>query len=297
MKQTIRKSLVFGVFGIASLGAAAGGCASSAEEQPGGFGNSGNTAAGTFSTGGSGGSFGSPTAGSSGTTTVVPVGGTFGSAGTFGSGIAGTAGTDVGGAAGAAGTAAGGTATAGAGGTGVVGADFPANCPAPAATHSAMAATRTCWAATASECAMITGNDGLQNPATNAIDAGGVATRFSSGAKMVTSKAFTFDIDMGSAIMIDGVTVTSALTDYAPMLEVSVSTDNATFTPVACGAGGLSTDFGFTAVSARYVRFVQHSTADSWWSIHDLNIYHSGGDSCAGGGAQTNMCTITHMAL
>jgi hypothetical protein len=217
-----------------------------------------------------------------------------------GGGTFGSAGTDTGG---AAGTAAGGTAAgAGTAGTDAGGApggsDFPAACPAPAATHSQNAATRTCWSAVASECAMITGNDGLQNPATAAIDAAGATTRFSTGAKMLTSQAFTLTIDLGSAIMIDGVSLVSKDIDYAPSLEVSTSTDNNTFTPVACGTGNVTTDFGFTAVNARYVRFVQHGIADSWWSVHDLNIYRSAdGDSCGGGGTQTNMCTTTHTTL
>lgn len=296
MKQTLRNYLVFGAFGLASL-VAVGGCVTKAEDEPSGFGNTGNTPGGSFGSGGSSaGSFGT-TAGTSGSATVVPVGGTFGSpvgGGTFGGG---TGGADAGGTGGAAGTAAGGTGTAGTGGTGVVGSDFPAGCPMPAATHSAMAATRTCWTATASECAMIAGNEALMNPATNAIDATGDTTRFSTGAKMIASKAFTFDVDMGSATMIDGIAILSATTDYAPQLQVLVSTDNVTFTPVACGTGNITTDFGFPAVNARYVRFIQHSTADSWWSIHDLNIYRAGGDTCAGGGTQTSVCTLPHTAL
>jgi len=132
------------------------------------------------------------------------------------------------------------------------------------------------------------------NPPLQAIDAAGATTRFSTGAEMLTSKAFTFQIDLGSAVMVNGVQVVSATTDFAPQLEVSVSTDGQAFTPVACGDGALTTDFSFTAVSARYIKLVQHGIAASWWSIHDLNVYASTGDSCAGGGTQTETCTLPH---
>jgi hypothetical protein len=186
----------------------------------------------------------------------------------------------------AAGTDAGGMAGAAAG-------DFPANCPAPTGTHGATALTRTCWGAKANECAMTTDN---MNPPVQAIDAAGATTRFSTGAKMLTSKAFTFDLDLGSAVMVNGVAVASkdGTLDYAPQLEVDLSTDGTTFTPVACGTGGVLTDFSFAATNARYVRLIQHGVADGWWSIHDLNVYASTGDTCAGGGTQMNTCTTPH---
>ena len=71
----------------------------------------------------------------------------------------------------------------------------------------------------------------------------------------------------------------------------------ATFTPVACGAGMGTTDFGFTPVNARYVKLTQHGVADAWWAVFDLNIYRSGDDVCAGGGTVTTMCTVEHMAI
>jgi hypothetical protein len=264
--------------------------------------------AGTFSTGGStAGTFGQmPTSGSGGmTTTPLPTGGTFGMAGTFGTsgtatgGTGGTGGAD--GAGGVAGTVAGGTGGTAAGGAPA--SDFPANCPAPTANHSANAATRTCWAVTASECIHVENNEGLHNRAGNAVDAAGETTRFATGAKMLAT-GFTLTVDMGSATMIDGVKVVSVpagaaagFMDYAPGLQVAVSTDGATFTPVACGAGMGTTDFGFTPVNARYVKLTQHGVADAWWAVFDLNIYRSGDDVCAGGGTVTTMCTVEHMAI
>jgi len=164
-------------------------------------------------------------------------------------------------------------------------------------------ATRTCWGATASECIHVEANAGLHNRAGNAVDAAGETTRFATGNKMLVT-GFTLTIDMGTATMIDGVKVVSVpagaaagFMDYAPGLEVGVSTDGAAFTPVACGAGAGTTEFGFAPVNARYVRFTQHGYADAWWAVFDLNIYRSGADTCAGGGAQTTMCTLEHMAI
>jgi hypothetical protein len=240
----------------------------------------------------------------------VPTAGTFGSSGTGGTfaagGTFGTSGTDTGGVAtagGGAGGAAAGTTSAGTGGAaagtggsgGGAATDFPAGCAAPTGTHGATALTRSCWALTASDCAKTAQN---MNPPLQAIDAAGATTRFSTGATMATSKAFTFQIDLGTAVMVNGVQVVSGGTkvpmDFAPQLEVAVSVNGTDFSSVACGDGMLTTDFSFTAVSARYVKLIQHGIADSWWSIHDLNVYAATGDTCAGGGTQMETCTTPH---
>jgi F5/8 type C domain len=297
VKQTLRNVLVFGAF-AATCVSANGGCSSTPEGGPIGFGSTAGAAtagastgtSGTFGSGGTSSTAGSPT-GTSGSVTVL--GGTFGNAGTFSSsGTATTAGASTGGVdAGGSG----GATTAGASGAATGGApasDFPAGCAAPTGTHSATALTRTCWGAKASDCAKTADN---MNPPTQAIDAS-ATTRFSTGTKMTASKLFTYDLDLGSAVMVNGVVVTSeaAKSDYAPSLEVGVSMDGTTFTPVACGPGAVVTDFAFTPVNARYVRFTQHGTADSWWSVFDLNVYASTGDTCAGGGTQMNTCTTPH---
>ena len=302
MKPTLRNSFIVGTFALTCLQVGAG-CSSDEGGTPigsaGTFTNTAGTPASTAGTAGTG-SFTMPMAGTSaGGTPVTGFGGTFGNAaGTFGSAgtPASTAGTASGGTAtggtGTAGTATGGTAT---GGTGAGADDFPAGCPAPSATaHGATPLTRTCWGAKASDCAQTNDN---KNPPTQAIDAAGITTRFATGVKMTASKLFTFDLDLGSPLMVNGVSVVSEAgkLDFAPQLEVSTSTDGTTFTPVACGTGAVTTDFSFTAVNARYVRFVQHGIADSWWSVWDLNVFSAAGDTCAGGGGtQMNTCTTPH---
>jgi hypothetical protein len=296
VKQTLRNTALFGVFGLTCLGAL-GACSSEATPSP-GFNNGGS--AGTFSSGGTtGGSFGTG-GGTGGAGMMTPITG-----GTFGSGTAGTP---------AAGGTAGATATGGAGGTtaGTAGTasggtggsaptiDFPANCPMPAASHAADKLTRTCWKASATECSL--GNDAaLVNPPSNVIDAD-VATRFSTGSKMDGSQKFSFDIDMGKAVMINGVSTTTAAPmnggagDIPPNIQVAVSTDGTTWTPVACTTNALNADIAFAATSARYVRLVQHGTADAWWSMGDVNVYRSGADDTCGEGATTTACTSIGMA-
>jgi len=226
----------------------------------------------------------------------TPASGTFGGAfatsGAFSMAGTDTAGTAAGGtAAGSGGAGTAGTATAGTGtgGTAPV-VDFPANCPAPTGTHAADKLTRTCWKASASACSL--GNDvGLINPPSNVLDAD-LLTRFATGDKMVTSKQFMFDVDMGKAVMINGIsTSTVTATDIPPQIEVAVSTDGTAWTSVACGTNSPNADISFAAVSARYVRLVQHGTADAWWSMVDLNVYRSGADDTCGNGATTTACT------
>ncbi len=298
MKQTLRNSFLVAAFALTSFQA---GC--SGEDVGPAIGGAGyptttNTAgtpassAGSFTT-----TAGTSSSGTSSGGTGTSFGGTFANSGTFGMVGTETGGTAVGGTGtgGAAGTGTAGTGTAGTatGGT-AAGGDFPANCPAPSTTaHGATPLTNTCFGAKASDCAMT--NDNM-NPPTQAIDAAGITTRFATGVKMTASKLFTFDVDLGSAVMVNGVQVASEAgkMDYAPQLEVSVSTDGTTFTPVACGAGAVTTDFSFTATNARYVRLVQHGTADAWWSIWDLKVYAASGATCAGGGTQMNTCTTPH---
>jgi hypothetical protein len=290
VKQTFVSTIVFGVLGLASL-AAAGGCSSEPEGSTNPTSGGNGNAAGSFSSGGSSaGSFN--TSSGSGGGSVTPITG-----GTFGSGTAGTPSTGGGGAATGGGGAGGGTAGTATGGTGggAPAADFPPNCPAPAASHSANKVTRTCWKASATECSL--GNDvGLVNPPSAAIDAD-IATRYSSGDKMDASLKFNFDIDMGKAIMIDGVSTATAppanggtTNDIPPNIQVAVSTDGTAWTPVACTAAALSNDIAFAPVSARYVRLVQHGIQDSWWSMIDINVFRSGADdTCTGG--ETAACT------
>ena len=295
MKQTLRNSFILAAFALTCLQAGCSGEDAGPAIGGAGYPTTTNTAgtpaatAGTFTT-----TAGTSSSGSSSGGTATSFGGTFANSGTFG-----MAGTETGGTP-AGGTGTGGTGTAGTGTAGTAtggtaaGGDFPANCPAPSTTaHGATALTNTCFGAKASDCAMT--NDNM-NPPTQAIDAAGIATRFATGVKMTASKLFTFDVDLGAAVMVNGVQVASEAgkMDYAPQLEVAVSVDGTTFTPVACGAGAVTTDFSFTATNARYVRLVQHGTADAWWSIWDLKVYAASGATCAGGGTQMNTCTTPH---
>lgn len=244
------------------------------------------------------------TGGVAGTTPVIPQGGNAGTTATGGTGTAGTAtggtgtaGTATGGTA-AGSTAAGGTATGGTGGGSSAFPSFPANCPAPSGTHSTMAAADSCWITVASDCAATAQN---MNPPENALD-GDAATRFSTGILMNATAHYTYQVDLGTATMINGVMVNSSVaTDYAPGLKVSVSADGTTFTPVACGPGAVLTDFSFAPTSAKFVRLTQHGDANPhWWSIHELTIYRADGaaDTCGGTAGTplpaTSECTTPH---
>jgi hypothetical protein len=131
----------------------------------------------------------------------------------------------------------------------------------------------------------------LVNPPSNAVDAD-VASRFSTGVNMTASKLFTFDIDMGKAVMINGVsTATKDATDAPPQIEVDISTDGTAWTAVACGTNSAAADISFTAVSARYVRLIQHGTATGWWSLVDINVYRSTATDTCDVGNTTTACT------
>lgn len=329
MKQTLRNLFVFSSFCLTCL-SASGGC-SSDPSQPIGIGSgataAGGSAAGTFGTSGTatggsgtagtatagtaaGGTFGSAGTATGGTfsSAGTATGGTFGSSGTAAGGTfsssgtggstAGGAGAGGGGTGGAAGGGAGGTSSAGTGGSGGAAADdFPANCPMPSATaHAADKLTKTCWKASASSCSL--GNAApLVNPPSNTVDAD-VATRFSTGVNMTASMLFKFDVDMGKAVMINGVsTTTTDATDAPPQIEVDVSTDGTAWTPVACGANSVAADISFAPVSARYVRLVQHGINTGWWSLTDLEVYRSGADDTCGAGNTTTACTTIGAAF
>lgn len=169
--------------------------------------------------------------------------------------------------------------------------DLPPSCPAPIQAHSTSALTRTCWKASATDCGDSLNVPNLKNPPEYAIDLD-TETRFSTGAHMVSSKLFKFDVDMGSTATIDGVSFTWADSDYPPEIEVAVSPDAATWTPVACGAlssASQRADIAFAPVSARYVRMVQHGVVQHWWSIYDFKVYGPGADTCQA--ATTTACT------
>jgi hypothetical protein len=193
---------------------------------------------------------------------------------------------------GAGGTPAGGTPAAGGGGAA---SDFPANCAMSTGQHSANALTKTCWKASATDCSDSGSIASLKNPPAQAVDAD-QATRFSTGAHVTTSQIFKLDIDMGKAVMINGVAITADMSDYPPQVEVDVSTDGTAFTPVACVSSSTVTDVSFTATNARYVRLISHGIADQvWWSIKDIAVYRSGDADTCGAGDTTTACTSIGM--
>ena len=198
----------------------------------------------------------------------------------------------------AGGAPAGGAPAGGAGGDAAAGAGGAGACPAPSGTHQTTAIARTCWVASASDCASNANNN---NPPVNALD-GVATTRFSTGMTMPDKATaggnFTYTVDMGAAVMISGIKVDSSVaTDAAASLQVDVSTDSTTWKPAVCGTGATVTDLSFAAVSARYIRLTESGTNTGWWSIHEFNVYGATGTEapCNGGTGPTGaMCTTTH---
>jgi hypothetical protein len=296
-----RNGLVFcavglGVVGLAGcwVGSSSGGGLSfggfsSTAGATAGAGAPGSTAGATSGAGATGGDTsgaGAPTSGGGDPST--PGGASTTGGDTSGGAPAGGSGGDTSGGAPAGGAAAGGSSGGG-------------SCPAPTGAHQTTALDRSCWSATASDCAMTTAN---MDPPSMALDAS-LTTRFSTGVTMPLETApFTFQVNMTKPVMIAGVKVFSSnMTDYAPMLEVDVSNDGQTWTPVACGAGASTTDFSFMAVSAQYVRVMQMGSAatgggSGWWSIYDFNVYGATGTEMActtmGPGATGATCTTPH---
>jgi hypothetical protein len=206
-------------------------------------------------------------------------------------GTTGAAGMDAGmvadatGAAGATG-AGGDMGTAGAGGD--MGAAGAGGTPAPMVCMNSTVVTaggmesncpaKTGWKATAMP-TPASGLDGISNTLLQpqyAID-GNTATRYSSGAMM--EPGFYFQVDMGAAKMVSGITVDTSegadITDVAQAYEVDLSTDGTNFTKIAsCMYPAAPTEVvNFTATMARYVRYMNTAaSATSWMSIHEFDI-------------------------
>jgi len=217
--------------------------------------------------------------------------GTTGAAGDQ-SGAAGMDAGTVADATGAAGTtgAGGDMGTAGAGAAGTTGAAGAGGTPAPmvcmnsSATATGMEANcpaKTGWMATAMP-TPASGLDGISNTLLQpkyAID-GNTATRYSSGATM--APGFYFQVDMGAAKMVSGITVDTSegadVTDVAQAYEVDLSTDGTNFTKVAsCMYPAAPMEVvDFTPTMARYVRYMNTAAsatgATSWMSIHEFDI-------------------------
>jgi hypothetical protein len=130
---------------------------------------------------------------------------------------------------------------------------------------------RTGWTATASS------SGGADVPA-NALD-GNSSTRWSTSAAQVNGQ--WFKVDMKSSFQINQVTLdtSGSPTDYPRGYSVTLSADDVTYgAPVATGAGsGAITTITFPAQAARFIKITQTGTASSWWSIHELNVFGTGG--------------------
>jgi hypothetical protein len=121
------------------------------------------------------------------------------------------------------------------------------------------------WKATASRSA-------AANPPTMAIDADHT-TRWTTGAAMANTDFFT--VDMGGVASISSVTYDfGGGVDFPVGYKLELSTDNATFTQVAMGAGVAGVNkIAFTKQNARWFRITQTATTGTnWWSIYYISV-------------------------
>jgi hypothetical protein len=193
--------------------------------------------------------------------------------------MVGTAGVNSGATTGKGGAANGGAAsTGGVGGAGGNG-SLPETCPPPlelAPLASVHPLENSCWKSRASSCAP---NVGGGNSPGYALD-GDLDTRLSTGSYMNAGTAFEYRIDLRSLVNVERVTLTSKADDWARELSVYASADGLKWRPVACGPGGLITDFWFEVTAARYLKFVQGGGEGGWWSLHEIVVYGDGKNTC-----------------
>ncbi len=129
--------------------------------------------------------------------------------------------------------------------------------------------SRTGWVGTAS-------NTGGADVPAHALD-GNTATRWSTGALMVSG--MWFQVDMQAAQTFNEISMDSAgsANDFARGYQVFVSSDGVNFgSAVATGTGTSALiTVQFPAQTARYVKVVQTGAASFWWSIAEFNVYTS----------------------
>jgi hypothetical protein len=170
------------------------------------------------------------------------------------------------------------------------------SCPAPLEfrPQSVLSSlTNTCWKTSASDC----GSDyGVrENQPENTLD-GDLQTRFTTGMYMSAGSAFEYQIDLRTVVNVGRVVLTSKLQDWARQLSIYVSTDGKSWQPVACGSGAVVTDFWFQSTQARYIKLVQGGIGPGWWSIHELEVYGDGSDTCVDyvGARILGVCGVVH---
>lgn len=145
-------------------------------------------------------------------------------------------------------------------------------CPTPTpAPTSLPALSRTGWIATASS------TEAGGSPA-NALD-GNATTRWSTGTAQVNGQ--WFQVDMLSAKTFNQISLDagSSTGDYPRGYAVYVSNDGVNWgSPVASGTGSTQLiNITFAMQTARYIKIVQTGSVGNWWSLHELNVYGTGG--------------------
>ncbi|TJY38273.1 hypothetical protein E5161_20355 [Cohnella pontilimi] len=141
----------------------------------------------------------------------------------------------------------------------------------PAPTETAL--DRTGWTVTTSP---VTGTPG------NMLD-GNLSTRWTTGTNMASGQYFVVDMKAAKSFNKIVMDSTGSNNDYARGYQVYVSNDGANWgSAVASGTGtGPVISASFGSVSARYVKVVQTGSASNWWSVHEFNVYTSGGGTGA----------------
>jgi len=141
------------------------------------------------------------------------------------------------------------------------------NCSAP---MSGTALDRTGWSATTNA------PSGSADVPANALD-GNFNTRFSTNEDQAPGLAI--HVDLGSARAFDELALRapSSPEDYARGYDVTVSTNNSTFSTVAACTGTANPEIvSFPTQTAQWVRVVlTAASTTNWWSIDELDLYGS----------------------
>jgi glucosylceramidase len=151
----------------------------------------------------------------------------------------------------------------------------PTATPAPPTATPLPALPRTGWTATASS------TEAGSSPA-NALD-GNTSTRWSTGTAQVNGQWFRVDMLTAKTFNQISLDAGSSTGDYPRGYEVYVSNDGTNWgSPVASGTGAAQLiNISFAMQTARYLRVVQTGSVGNWWSLHELNVYGTGGGPTA----------------
>lgn len=107
---------------------------------------------------------------------------------------------------------------------------------------------------------------------------GDLTTRWTSGHGLTPGD--WMQVDLGKVTTFDQVVLDApnSPTDYPRTMEVQVSTDGTTFTPIWRGSGATATStITVPTTTARYVKIVNTSTSGSWWSIDEFYLATASG--------------------